>query len=234
MQFKARSILKSLAPPILTEGYRSLKRQFKMHRSAIGGLWDEVGSLQYNFLVQNGLKAHHKFLDIGCGSLRGGIHFIKHLDDGNYYGMDKEDWLLDRARKKELPRLGINEKKVHLKARDDFDFTVFGAQFDYAIAQSVFTHLPFNSILRCLINVEKVLKEDGRFYATFFEDKDGSRQISTITHSPGNITTYPDRDPYHYEFRVFAVLAEMASLKVERIGEWNHPRNQMIMLFTKP
>ena len=42
------------------------------HRDSVGGLWDEVGQLQVDFLVSRGLMQHHKLLDIGCGSLRGG------------------------------------------------------------------------------------------------------------------------------------------------------------------
>ena len=39
---------------------------------AIGGLWDEMGKHQFEFLQSKGLEPQHKLLDIGCGSLRGG------------------------------------------------------------------------------------------------------------------------------------------------------------------
>ena len=29
-------------------------------------------------------------IDIGCGALRGGVHFVRHLDPGHYFGMDSE------------------------------------------------------------------------------------------------------------------------------------------------
>ena len=50
------------------------------HREAVGGLWDEMGRLQFDFLVAQGLQPHHKMLDIGCGSMRGGRHFVNHLE----------------------------------------------------------------------------------------------------------------------------------------------------------
>jgi hypothetical protein len=39
------------------------------HQSVIGGLWDEVGQLQHDFLVAHGLQPTHRLLDVGCGSL---------------------------------------------------------------------------------------------------------------------------------------------------------------------
>jgi len=203
-------------------------------REYVGGLWDEIGELQFNFLVENGLQPFHRLLDIGCGSLRGGIHFVRYLEDGNYYGIDKEQWLLDAARDVELPRYGLADRKVHLLNRSDFNFSEFGVTFDYALAQSVFTHLTWNSILRCLVNVEAVLRRGGKLFATFFEDERGEHRTTPLSHARGGITSYPDQDPYHYEFDVFAELGRRVGLDVHYIGEWNHPRDQRMMMFIKP
>ena len=46
------------------------------HREAVGGLWEEMRRLQFDFLANQGLKPDHKLLDIGCGSMRGGVHFV--------------------------------------------------------------------------------------------------------------------------------------------------------------
>ena len=70
------------------------------HRNFIGDKWDEIGKLQFDFLKDEGLKPHHKLIDIGCGSLRGGIHFIKYLDKFNYFGTDINNNLI---------RLGIEK-----------------------------------------------------------------------------------------------------------------------------
>jgi hypothetical protein len=45
------------------------------HREYVGGFWDEIGKLQFDFMVQQGLKPSDCFLDIACGALRGGVHF---------------------------------------------------------------------------------------------------------------------------------------------------------------
>ena len=185
MSSRNREILKKITPPTIIYVYKRIKH--RLNRSAakpyllssgklygsgegVGGKWEEMGLHQYNFLLEQGLKPYHKFLDIGCGSLRGGVHFVKYLNKGNYVGVDNDQWLLDAAREVELPRYGVENRAAHLLKQDNFDFSEFGVKFDYALAQSVFSHLPWNSILRCLGNVEKVLKNDGKFYTTFFEN----------------------------------------------------------------
>lgn len=185
--------------------------------------------MQFDFLVSRGLNPNHKLLDVGCGSLRGGIHFIRYLDSGNYYGVDKEKWLLD-AGFEEVKRAGMENKKFTLVQMSDFNFQRFGVKFDYALAFSLFTYLLLNSIIRCLINIKKVLKEDGKFYVTFFESKE-KFELNPIKQSE-EITTYFDRDPYHYNFRMFEIVSEEIGLKVKYIGDFGHPRNQKMMVFT--
>src|ERR1700679_133746 len=79
------------------------------HRSAVGGMWDEVGQLQFEFLVSEGLAPDSYLLDMGCGSLRGGIHFISHLEPSHYFGIDRTPRLL-AAGETELERAGVAGK----------------------------------------------------------------------------------------------------------------------------
>ncbi len=196
-------------------------------------MWDEIGKLQFEFMLTHGLLPQHRLLDVGCGSLRGGVHFVRYLEKGNYYGVDQDQWLLDAGLRHELKDEGLADRQPLLLCRDDFDFSAFGTTFDFAIAQSVFTHLPWNSILRCLYNAQQVLKPGGRFFATFFEDPKEEYSTGHIHHSPGEIVTYPDKDPYHYSFSVFRDLADRARLNVNYIGEWDHPRAQRMLEFSK-
>ena len=62
----------------------------RAHRELVGGLWEELGVLQFEFLVKRGLKPHHRLLDVGCGALRGGVHFVRYLDPGCYHGIDRK------------------------------------------------------------------------------------------------------------------------------------------------
>jgi hypothetical protein len=70
----------------------------KEHRALFGGLWDELGRLQLEFLVEAGLEPRHKLLDIGCGCLRGGIHYLDYLDEGNYFGLDVNSSLIEAGK----------------------------------------------------------------------------------------------------------------------------------------
>lgn len=164
----------------------------------------------------------------------GGVHFIQFLNEENYFGVDKEKWLLEAGIKFEMPRYGLEYKNVTLVQMDDFNFSRLEAKFDFALAQSVFTHLPWNSIVRCIVNVEQVLKKGGKFYATFFENDRAKFYLDSIAHHPGGITSHFDSDPYHYSFDAFVKLCEeILSLKVEYIRDWRHPRNQKMMVFKK-
>jgi hypothetical protein len=35
------------------------------HRTAVGGLWDELGRLQFDYLVREGLQRNNSLLDVG-------------------------------------------------------------------------------------------------------------------------------------------------------------------------
>lgn len=200
------------------------------HRAYVGGMWEEIGLLQFDFLSKSGLQPMHTFLDIGCGALRGGVHFVKYLEAGKYHGVDLNPSILEAGRY-ELARADLAAKEVHLAATDSFALDQFGQKFDYALALSLFTHLFANTILRCLTAVREVLAPGGQFFATFFEAPH-SVHLEPIAHHPGEIVTHYDRDPFHYSFEEMEIMAKLTNLSVTLIGEWNHPRDQRMLVFT--
>ena len=107
----------------------------------------------------------------------------------------------------------------------------FGIKFDYMLAVSVFTHLYGNHIVRCLAEARKALAPQGQFLATFFSAPNPAH-LEPITQQPGDVVTYYDRDPFHYSIEEMTSLAEMAGLKTELIGGWQHPRNQWMLAFS--
>jgi len=198
--------------------------------------WDETGKPQIDYLVEKGLKPNHCLLDVGCGALRGGIHFIKYLEPGHYFGVDKNRKELDRGRNVKLRRYGLVDRKPILVEMEDFDFSSLNQQFDFALAQSVFTHIPLNGIIRCVMNIDKVLVPGGRFYATFYENPQGRSNLRPIVRAKAgrpDLLTYFDRDPYHYDFETFERICQETTLKVRYLGSWNHPRDQKMMVFVK-
>lgn len=122
------------------------------HREVIGSMWDEIGPLQLRFLQANGLTPDSTLLDIGCGSLRLGVRAVEYLEPGNYWGTDLNPVLLDAGYDKEIVPAGLAARlpRSHLVVDEEFEFPGIPSRIDFAIATSVFTHLPFNYMRLCL------------------------------------------------------------------------------------
>jgi len=230
-----KNLIRKLLPPLLIDLVSKARWRFdpEWHRQRVGGLWEELGKLQFDFLVTEGLKPEHKLLDIGCGCLRGGIHFIRYLAPGNYFGIEKEKRRLDAAFRFELPQEMLAQKNPKLVHMANFDFASLGVRFDFALAQSLFSHLPLNPIIRCIMNVDKVLRPNGRFYATFFESIGPKFNLNPIVQRQGEPETHFDQNPFHYNREIFEWICEGTSLEVKYIGDWGHPRGQKMMVFVK-
>jgi len=199
------------------------------HRNFVGGLWHDIGALQLEFLIGQGLLPFHKLVDIGCGALRCGIPIIQYLEKGNYYGLDFNLSLIE-AGKGELAKEDLTAKSPQLLVNDKFELDRFGVSFDFAIAQSVFTHLDMNLIVRCLMETRKVLTSGSKLFCSFFLAP-WPGHIAPIQHQPGGVVTNFDCDPFHYSFREMEWLAETAGFSAKLIGHWGHPRNlQMLQL----
>jgi len=199
------------------------------YRTMVGGMWDEIGKLQFDFLKNKGLQPNHKLADIGCGSLRGGIHFIDYLDKGNYFGLDINESLLVGG-KKEIQELNLGYKEPSLLQDNEFKVGLFGTTFDYALSVSLFTHLFQNHIIRCLSEIKKCMHVDSVYYATFFEAP-SSVYLDPFKQFPGNKITFYDKDPFHYSFDEMYLMGKHAGLEAFYIGDWNHPRNQKMVGF---
>lgn len=140
-------------------------------KMAVGGKWEILGRLQFEFLKKRGLQPEHTLLDLGCGTLRGGRHFIRYLDPGNYTGIDISWKAIQYARELvdqegllgKMPNLLLNKYK-------SLDFKQCShTTFDYILAQSVFTHLKPEHIQECFLNIRKVMHENSTFYFTYFK-----------------------------------------------------------------
>jgi SAM-dependent methyltransferase len=190
------------------------------HREFVGGLWEEIGKLQFDFLVAQGLLPSHCLLDVACGSLRGGVHFIKYLDAGNYLGLDKEQVLLTAGIEKELGRAAFEEKRPEFVVSQCFEFKKFSKTPQFSIAQSLFTHLNPPDLRLCLRNLRAFVAPGHRFFATFFEGN-RSRNLP-LSHS---------RVCFYYSRKDLEQFGVEAGWRAIYIGNWNHPRNQMMMLY---
>lgn len=201
------------------------------HRDFVGGLWGEMGRLQFEFLRGQGLQPGHRFVDVGCGALRGGVHFARYLEPGGYHGLDVNASLVEAGRL-ELEREGLADRRARLLVDDGFRVSRFGVPFDRGLALSLFTHLPMDAIVRCLKEVSRALAPDGIFYATHF-DAPGPAWTEVVEHSPGGVKTHYDLDPFHQSVSEYEWMAGLCGLQVEAIGDWGHPRAQRMLAFRR-
>lgn len=189
--------------------------------AAIGGHWEEIGTLQFEFLKRQGLIESNSFLDIGCGTLRGGRHFIRFLAPGKYYGVDISSKAIEFANKlvaeeqleAKRPVLSVNEKK-NLKF-DEFN----GKTFDFLLAQSVFTHLMPEHLEECFANVGKVMNEKSMFYFTYFRSEE-YKQINL--------------KDFSYPLSYFQNLASRHGFSLtDHTSDYDHPKSQNMLSIRK-
>jgi len=190
------------------------------HRQYVGGDWDALGRLQFEFMLKMGLKPQHVLLDVGCGALRAGVKFIDYLDEEKYLGLDREKRLIQIGIKQELGRDLMRRKSPEFVVSDSFEFEKFSKQPDFAIAQSLFTHLAEADIRLCLQKLRRFMNPGGRFYATWFITDESHVNESPRSHS-------------HRSFRYPRATVEEFGIKAgwrqRYIGDWAHPRRQMMI-----
>lgn len=201
----------------------------KKHRAIIGGLWDELGTLQLNFLKSQGLQPQHRLLDIGCGCLRLGVPAVAFLNAGNYFGTDLNEAFLDAGYSDEIlpAELGWKLPRSHLVTDREFTFSGIPKHIDFAIAQSVFTHLPLNHMRLCLARLAEHLEGPCTFFFTVFLAPEG-QEMKPLEQYPG-IVTHPHKDPYHYTTEDILHAAAGLPWDIDVVGSWNHPRNQTMV-----
>ena len=198
------------------------------HRDIIGGMWDEIGALQFDWLVSRGMRPEHRLLDIGCGAGRLAVRAAPYLNPGNYFGQDRSEALIDAARA-EIEAVGCANSIGANTFLVTEDFKAPGeTNFDFLLAQSVFTHLPLDMFGLCLDRVASRAAKGARFYATFFTAPEG---VASFQHERGDVVTYADKDPFHFSVRAIIALATKKRWRANFIGEWGHPRDQQMFEF---
>jgi len=147
------------------------------YRGGVGPakLYDVIGAQQFCVMIGLGLRAHHKMLDLGCGSLRGGRLFIPYLDPGNYYGIEPDTDLIVAGFENELGKAIIKIKKPTFWCFDDFTLTDTGHKFNYILAQSILSHTGRDKLAYIFRQVSASLDTGGVFAATFFPGSDSNK-----------------------------------------------------------
>ena len=185
-------------------------------RSTVGGLWNVLGPMQLEFLRAEGLQPHHELLDTGCGCLRGGLHFIRYLKAGYYWGTEISSEML-QAGQQFLQEAGLETRHPHLLTVDpDLTFKqLSGKQFDFVLAFGIFSDMPPEYVKECFASLHRVLRPGGRFYATF-------------THGP-EVSGRRQAVKFQYTMEFFDSLANAHGYDVTRLSDFRHPRGHSML-----
>ena len=188
------------------------------YRAYVGppGEYDVVGASQFRLLTALGLREHHHCLDFGCGSLRLGRILIPYLAPGHYFGIEPNTWLIDDVIRMELGQEIIAMRRPCFSDTPAFDCFIFGRQFDYIVAQSIFSHAHIDLFSKGLTSAANALTPRGLLLATFV---------------PPSRADHPGKDGVGW---VYPGVCSYSSTEVEelchksglafRLLPWRHPR----------
>jgi len=183
--------------------------------------YDLVSAMSFTLLTCLGLRQHHKLLDVGCGSLRIGRLLIPYLNAGHYTGIEPNGWLIEDGVRRELGRDQVVVKRPVLHVADNARDLPGVERFDYALAQSIFSHCGPDLFQQWLHDISARLAEGGALAATYLIDEKDCEQSGWIY--PGCVS---------YRTETVAAMARKAGLGL-LVLDWKHPR-QTWALFYKP
>jgi hypothetical protein len=152
------------------------------HRAWVGPAhrFDTIAAQQFNLLTLAGLRENNTLLDIGCGSLRAGRLFLSYLQPGNYFGLEPEKWVLEEGIREMLGQEFIALRRPTFSHDHNFTLTELGGQFDFLLAQSIFSHTSQEQLHRCFAQAREVVGPHSKFFATFIPgevDYDGDEWV---------------------------------------------------------
>ncbi len=184
--------------------------------------YDLIAAMTFNLLTTLGLRQHHSLLDVGCGSLRIGRLLIPYLNRGKYFGVEPNNWLVEAGIEHELGKdvVPIKRPTFFFSALPE---TIVQAKvsFDFALAQSIFSHCGLDLIRGWLSAVSRSLTQSGALVATFLPDQEDSKLTGWV---------YPEC--VNYQPETLERAAAEVNLRFE-ILDWKHPR-QTWALFAAP
>ncbi|CAK7340877.1 unnamed protein product [Dovyalis caffra] len=139
------------------------------HHSNYGEPW-AGGRDVFEFLAESShLSPNSRVLEIGCGTLRVGLHFIRYLSPEHFHCLERDELSLMAAFRYELPSQGLLHKRPLIVRGEDMDFSKFGSGvvYDLIYASAVFLHMPDKLVWVGLERLASKLKPyDGRIFVS--------------------------------------------------------------------
>ena len=184
--------------------------------------FDLIAAMTFNLLTTLGLRQQHSLLDVGCGSLRIGRLLIPYLNKGKYFGIEPNEWLVREGIKREIGETLVQIKDpTFLFSDSPATLSRQDLLFDFALAQSIFSHCGLELIAQWLSNISQSLAGTGTLVATFLAGEQDSPRTGWI---------YPEC--VSFQPATLKQLSAQANLRFEMLN-WKHPRQQWA-LFAKP
>jgi len=171
--------------------------------------YDLRASMQVSLLLAAGLRETHRLVEVGCGSLRAGRMLIPYLLPGRYFGLEPTRWVVEEGIEHELGEDILRIKRPSFRFVDDFSAADFGVEFDFALAQSIFSHTYPDMTLDGLRGISEALAPGGKLFANFVETE--------ATTEDGSGWLYPGCTTYTWER--MGELIEDSGLVARKI-EW--------------
>ena len=180
-----------------------------------------MAATQFNLLTALGLREGHRLLDVGCGSLRAGRLLIPYLLPDRYCGVEPDREVVVEGVRHEVGEDLVRRKRPRFAYTAEFDFESFGEVFDYAIAQSIFSHAALGQVRRCLERLARVTHPDSVVVATYYEgDEDHA----------GESWTYPECVAYRPQ--TMGRAAADAGFRASTLA-WPHRHGQTWLLLLR-
>jgi len=157
-------------------------------------LWKMKRAFQIGFLKEHGLQPGHRVLDIGCGTLRGGIPLIGFLEPGNYTGIDVRDEVI-REGLKEVVTARLTERNPRVETVPDLSAADLGCDYHVIWSFQVLIHMS-----------DQILDGAVRFIARHLAP--GGQGFVTVKVGP----------PRERSWREFPTVTRPLAFYVERFG----------------
>lgn len=191
----------------------------------LGGVSRETfvtaGRGQLEILLSRGLLPHHRVLDVGCGALRGGWWLINFLRPGCYYGIEPVADMLNNGVEIMLGKELAEEKRPTFDRNEIFDFSVFGQQFDFVIARSIWTHASRKQIRTMLHEFLLYSTPEAEFVASICPPRFWQGEYNGHTWHGRDLERRDKGGIAPYRFRTVRKMAAEFGLSAAKLGRQN-------------
>ncbi len=127
-------------------------------------LWRQERDFQFRFLRGAGLRPEHELIEIGCGTLRGGLPLIGYLEPGHYTGIDVRHVAIEQGLQ-ELREAGLQTKQPTIICAPEISVLSLRRQVDFIWSFAVLLHLGDKQLDDVFAFAARHLKPGASFYA---------------------------------------------------------------------